>query len=336
MAFVPVTFSEYQSDGPHESVGEDGVFRATRRVVCAYSRRHELADYLWGTTYPYAEKTQATMRNISDISPVPAQLQGGFSEEYETRDGSEIVTAVGSLAVYEAAVLTLQYSNKVDAVSDEPGHNPRLGPGILSIEPEGDLFTEEFTPTATYETMAEDQLGWANAISTSGIPFTVAEIKRVTADEAMPVLILGGSYTLTWYRVKGIKSEVISLAGFCNKSAVATKKLGYVFPAETLLYQAAPLRPGNRDLSTVSLRFEYKAAPTAPDANGNAILQGWNYFWRTETQKFERIWTIPSGFDAPVQIKPYRPVDLEPLFDFSEVQQGISTYDGFPVFVNRP
>ncbi len=334
MAFVPVTFSEYQSDGPHESVGEDGVFRATRKVICPYSRRHDLIDYLWGTEYPYAPETSATMRNVSDISPVTAEVLAGFTEQYLLRDNEqkpfqpEVIAAQGSLAVYEAAILTLQYHNKIETASDEPGHNPRFGPGITKASPVGDLFTEEFTPAANFETLSPENLGFSTTFSGSGsgVPSGTSEIRRTTADETLPVLILGGTYTLTWYRVRLVKSEVLTLAGTCNKDAVATKKFGFVFPPQTLLYQAAPLSPGNRDLFTVSLRFEYKAAP---DLGG--VLKGWNYFWRSDRQSFDRVWTVPAfgSGDTPVQVIPYKPKAFEPLLDFEELQEPLGAFDGF-------
>ena len=138
-----------------------------------------------------------------------------------------------------------------------------------------DLFSETLEPTAEFLTLDYTQFRWQN-----GDP--------LTEGEAPGMLQRGLDYVLTHHNLQAIPSAALSLIGAVNDAPVTSYTLGLCFAAGTLLFnppccqRRVAVGPNPTLTWTVTYRLTYKP-------------QGWNYFWRTETQQFEQICLQSSG-----------------------------------------
>ena len=151
-----------------------------------------------------------------------------------------------------------------------------------------DLISESLEPTAEFITLDYKRFRWGAA---NGTP--------LIEGEAPGKLVRGLSLVRTMYEVPApLPISLIELPGSVNDANYTSTLLGLTFPTETLLYQppnlSRTITTAGTDGFTLTLKFMYKK-------------EGWNKFWRHETQQYERIFMVDGG-----------QYDNYPLDDFSD------------------
>ena len=146
------------------------------------------------------------------------------------------------------------------------------------------LVSEDFKPTAEFRTLGTRKLFW-DALGT----------KLVGHDEGPAIIDFAGEWLYTIHRLPAMPIEFNSMIGKSNLAAVVSRKYGWTWDAETLLYEtpevSSEVDKWGRHCWTVTLRMLYRPL-------------GWNKFWR-------------SGYTTPqimyvggVQYKPFTPTDF--------------------------
>jgi hypothetical protein len=196
---MPVTVAFTEMEGsPKETWTNEG-FKATMRLLCAWSERNTLAVEVLrygGKAYDRLSFTGARARSVT-IEPFPAQVSQ-----------AEVV----GFTQYEAAVVTIEFDTK--------------GPE------DDDMVTESWEPTVEFLTLPKEGFFWADS-DTAGAVGTPA-----TDAEAPGKIIYGGEYKITYGQLMAIPTQAYTLSGYVNKYDFTPYSIGNgkVFGAETLLF----------------------------------------------------------------------------------------------------
>ncbi len=262
MAEITVLFEEAQGS-PSEQWNNDGTFSGSRIFRVAWGDRHVFSKQMLGLT--------AGVWGIPESYPgIPSSLARSTSAQPWPRG---IITNETTPNEYEQAMVTVNYE-------------------FLEPEDDGVLLEESIEPSAEFLSVGADKFAW-----------DVAGAEPIALDETPGTIIRMMDWSLTQHRVLSpIPLELVSLMGNVNNQSFASRTLGLIFEAETLLYLGcSPSRHFTIDgPSAWTLPFKFTAKPS-----------GWNTFRR-------------SGFDAPQQMfkisdgtqyKPYPLADFQALFD---------------------
>lgn len=167
---------------------------------------------------------------------------------------------------------------------------------------------EKIEPTVRFITQGGRDLFWDDAGA-----------DPVDTNEELPGLMLRTfDYVARFPRMPIIRPELFSLIGACNQSQVLVPRLGYVFPAETLLYQLA----GLDRVTTASGAGAFKAEVRLSYQPG-----GWNRFYRSSEIDGDGELQASPIYGAPtvngqgqitsagVVVNFYPPADFSPILD---------------------
>jgi hypothetical protein len=155
---------------------------------------------------------------------------------------------------------------------------------------EEDLLSESLEPTAEFITLDYKRFRWSGA---DGDP--------LLEGEAPGKLVRNLNLVRNIMKIVDIPVATLDLPGSVNHEDYVSALLGLTFPAETLLFQPPAM---SRTITTagakawnLNLKFSYKP-------------WGWNKYWRSKTETYERIYIVGmSGAD---------PYNMYPLNDFSD------------------
>jgi hypothetical protein len=178
-----------------------------------------------------------------------------------------------SIAGYSYALVTAQYGTQAGTSS-----------GGSSVE----LVDETITPFSEFLTIPPKGLFWG---STSGT--------ALTDDETIGKLFRGFNWKYTRSNVASVAAEYATLIGCVNSNSITSTRLGFTFPAETLLFQPPLL---NRKVNADGVSSKWTI-----ETNFSFKPQGWNVFWRASANAYVAI------FNATGQVKPYTPADFSPI-----------------------
>lgn len=150
-----------------------------------------------------------------------------------------------------------------------------------------DTASEAIEPTLDYDVEDYRKFRWASGTG-----------DLLTEGESPPRILRAMNIVRTRYRLSAIPDECLTCIGKVNNATYTSSLLGLTFAAETLLFEPAPLIRSFTNFGsqgfTMTNKFGFKP-------------NGWNKFWRTSTETYERIYLKGSA-------TPYRPY---PLGDFS-------------------
>lgn len=154
-----------------------------------------------------------------------------------------------------------------------------------------DIGSESIEPTIEYDVLDHRRFKWVAGGST-GVP--------LLEGEAPPLISRSLNIMRTKYRMAAVPPEMLTCIGKVNDSVYTSLTLGLSFAAETLLFQpqsaSQSFTTAGTSGFTISFKFSYKA-------------NGWNKFWRTETQSWSNVY-----IDGGSQYKPYTLGDFAALF----------------------
>jgi hypothetical protein len=232
-------------------------FEAVRMLKCAWPDRLALAGQLLGSVKATGE---AALRVLPSSYPhfPRAQVTGLVVEPLDTRIGASAGDT--RVAAYQHAKLTVRYGTQSYDVSpqDEP------------VQP---YVTEALEPTGEFITLSARELYWSNEPGSGGV--------ALADDEAPGKLVRGLDWIYTRHSAVSVPDEAFTLIGSVNSAAVTSRALGYVFAAQTLLYNPPHIRrvvtSEGRLAWELAYRFTYRPAT-------------WNRFWRTATASFEELY----------------------------------------------
>jgi hypothetical protein len=268
---ISIAYEEME-DSPTEQFNGPQGFQATRLLRCAWADRLTLADELQGsflsggsyvTNLPHLYPHRAGVRCTS----VP-NIVGHDADRPQAYGGDTKVAA------YAYALLTVNYT-----VAGQP---PTGGGG--SVE----LVDETITPFSEFTTISPKDLTWGGI---GGTP--------LTNDEAIGKLFRGFNWQYTRLNVASVAPEYATLIGCVNNAAITSTRLGFTFPAETLLFQP-PILTRRVNADGVSSKWTIQT-------NLSFKPQGWNVWFRASTGAYGAI------FNAAGQVKPYTPADFSPI-----------------------
>jgi len=154
-------------------------------------------------------------------------------------------------ASYEQAIVTARYSTSGPRHDGSNFYMERLVPFI------------EFAPSNT------GGLYWS-----TGAPVAVTL-------STIPHPHVGLNYTLTYFRYPigaGLPGAWFTAAGCLNTGTMATKLMGYTFPAETVLYRGVATSYSLSSSGAVEFRADL-AFTFSPRPAANGTPQGWNAQW---------------------------------------------------------
>jgi hypothetical protein len=113
-----------------------------------------------------------------------------------------------------------------------------------------------------------------------------ASPKLLLEGEAPPLILQSFNFVRTRYRLSVIPTDFLNAVGCVNQYSYTSAILGFTFPAETLLFLPAPCSRSFTNFGTTGFtmvtKFGYKP-------------NGWNKYWRTQTQAFESIYLNGSS-----------------------------------------
>jgi hypothetical protein len=266
---ISVNYEEFETS-PTEQFGPQG-FQATRILRCAWADRLTLADELQGTFLVGGVYTT----NLPHLYPHRGNVRctgvpniAGHDDDNPQANGGDL-----KVAAYSYALLTVTY-----------GNNAGTSGGGGSVE----LTDESITPFSEFTTIPPKGLFWGSTAGTA-----------LDDDETIGKLFRGFNWQYTRSNVASVASEYATLIGCVNNAEITSTRLGFTFPAETLLFQPPIL---NRKVNPDGVSSKWTI-----QTNLSFKPQGWNVFWRSATGTYVAI------FNAGGQVKPYTPADFSPI-----------------------
>lgn len=220
--------------------------------------RHTLTEFQ-GTrkgTCAWTDRYAVLAEILGTNASWPYRSTNGICTEavIEPHSGKLSEGATADLAAYEKAVITFSYKS--------PGFGDRI-----PIEFQGELISEEILPFTEFLTIDYTLVKWSSGDS-------------LKEQEAPGRQLKGFVWNYTRHEVGfPVPSAVLSLVGKVNDTPVLAPTLGLQFPAQTLLYNDPRIARLSGNSARVQLAFTHRP-------------QGWNTFWRVETQQFETMQTI--------------------------------------------
>ena len=228
---------------------QDGIFVGTRKLSCAWDERDTFINEIdtWpNNEWPYDDGPSDALANRVAIEPFGRQTN-----------------EAGSLASYEKAHLTVQYTNAVRALNG--------GATLLSE------WTEFYTETRELD---EGLFRWDSN--------TGAYLRD---GEAPHYALHGLIYVARFHRVSPpLPGWVMGRIGSCNSNVVVSLLLGLAFAAETMLYQPPKVRTtvSLGRLPTCEVTASYRCHPV-----------GWNTFLREESGLWEPLYVAGGARYKP-------------------------------------
>lgn len=269
---ITVDYEEFEGSPSNEQSGPQG-FTATRILRCAWDDRLALMDELQGTFSDgvggYTNELPHLYPHRDSVRCVGVSNIVGHDDDNPQAFGGDL-----KVAAYSYALLTVNYAEAGDPA----------GGGGGSVE----LTDESISPFSEFLTIPPKGLKWG---STSG--------DALTDDETIGKLFKGFNWDLTRLNVASVGSEYATLIGCVNDAEITSTRLGFTFPAETLLFQP-PLLTRKVNADGVSSKWTIKTSLAFKP-------QGWNVFWRASANAYVAI------FNAAGQVKPYTPADFSPI-----------------------
>jgi hypothetical protein len=281
-ATITATYEELEGS-PTGEYSKSG-FTGQRRFKCPWAQQHTMAKQLKGSV----TKTGSVITKV-----LPAQYPGGvwahvesvglkpfYDEEVKPAGGTDQVNAE-----YTWAELTVNFNSNVVDKNDDGSSDDSV------------LIEERITPWMEFLTLPPTGFRWKNG--------TGPALKE---DEAPGKKFSGFTWVYSMTFVPTVPAAVADLIGKVNSAALTSKKLGFTFAKETLLYLPPELRrvttTEGEKMWALEYRFQYKP-------------QGHNVFWRNDAadgDKWQRIviastTTPPNGNPAD----PYEQGDFTTL-----------------------
>lgn len=262
--FSTVDCQEVHDEPQNESPSLDN-WQTQVTLSCAWNQRYNLiADVLGNRrVWPYFSGANAPRALSATMSP-------------RSVTGTK-VPGSPQLLVYEKARVRFTYGQiQVGPTNPQPG------------ELAYDAISETMEPTVEFMNLDHKLFKWGSA---TGTP--------LLRDESPGRQVARMKIVRTYYGLPSIPSEILTLLGKCNDSAVSSQLLGLTFPAQTLLVGSPrPTRNIKSDgtyVFTLTTSFSYKQ-------------EGWNKFYRSDTNDYESI------YDKDGIVEPYPPTNITPIF----------------------
>lgn len=174
--------------------------------------------------------------------------------------------AAGLIAAYDHAIVTCWYAND----------GPRLYGTMGAV-------TEQIVGGGQTAKLPSAGLHWATP---TGV--------IVEPNEAPALTVYEFVYQVTFHRQKAVPSWVRLRTRRVNPVPYSTFLLGYVFPAQTMLYQPAyiTVTASVGRLTTYEVTVRYRIHPSWADVQQYV---GWNTWWRVETASYEPIYQLDGN-----------------------------------------
>lgn len=134
---------------------------------------------------------------------------------------------------------------------------------------------------------------------------SMLDTDKVTVEEAPTKLVAGLDYVVKFTRLASVPAAILTITSHVNHESVVSPSLGLTFPAETLMANAPVL---SRTITSgvesalwdLEMRYSYRK-------------EGWNKFWRPQTESFVRMYQTNLFGDDPEIYYNF------PLADFSDL-----------------
>lgn len=232
-------------DGSPREEMSFGNFRASMRILCAWSDRHLLMDEFLGRRKPYPHAVSANLA-------VPAL--SASSQPFPAAQSSVTLRTGQSISSYEKADITVNFG-----ITPVQGGTRETTIGGLQQRA---LISESIEPTTESTILNVDGFVWKQ------------DEKKLVEQEAPIKLDVGLEYIYTRYLVTAPNNTALGMVGHVNKVAlrpVTPSLRGYLFGPETLLLKPGMIRRqiDTRGLEKISETYNFIWRPN-----------GWNTFWR--------------------------------------------------------
>jgi hypothetical protein len=210
-----VTASWYEVEGSPQENGSREQFTATMQVRCAWDDRIDVMSY-WGSitspvVYPHIPETLAIVESLS-------------CQPHGTK-----ITASGQLAGYDSALITINFSNKVDSET---------------------MSVETIEPMCEYAPLDASLFEWTDG----------SDVKDAEAPGLLQQSLV---YELEYPAAQRVPTGYLSATGCCNLASWSTLTLGLTFGAETLLYTpkrcTRVLKTDGFEAFSLGMAFTYRA-----------------------------------------------------------------------------
>ncbi len=203
---MAITVSHFEVDGYPRETQERHLFKAVRKLRCAWTDAQTLrADLLkadtpyYGHLYPYDTALNARCRSAT-VAPAPGKIsQSGISVD---------------MADYESAIVTANYS------TPQP-NDPQVWPGH---EPET-YISESLASMTEFVTLGYKNFRWGSKAG-----------NEIEPAQAPGLLIHGLQYRFTIYSQTTVDEAYLDFLGTVNESMVTANLLDLDFQPETLLF----------------------------------------------------------------------------------------------------
>ena len=116
-------------------------------------------------------------------------------------------------------------------------------------------------------------------------------------------LVTGFEWVFTRRRQPGVGAASFNLMGFVNDTVIASQKLQFNFPLETLLYKGVSMRSGRSVAGILNWDISFRLGFRGFDNSS------WNKFWDFKQSK----WIVPVRCDTGLEIKTYPGGDIAGL-----------------------
>lgn len=236
---VPVTIDHEELQGSPQEVGDETNFKARRMLKCRWADRLALYDQMLtgyiinaGGTPPLITRIGQQYPDYPGVYAVRCTIEP-FASDVRASD------AQGRIAKYLDAKLNVDYEPR--------NFNYGSGPNASQIGEESIETVAEFL-TQPYESLYWD---------TSGLPPALLH-----ENEAPGKIIRSLIWVYTYRQVVSLPAGWRWATGYINSTAITSTSTGFLFDAETLLYEGVRLQrtvtSGAQQAWTAQLRFTYR------------------------------------------------------------------------------
>lgn len=253
---------------PTESFDSSGII-VSRRVKIPWSQRLEFIAAMKGNTVQNGDTTIYTPpQQYEDIPGLYVDTANA-----EPWHGPEISDKLGDgkWATYQHALVSITYRT---------GTNNSSGGGTENEDPLSVFTTEDIEPTAEYLTLSNTKLYW-----------DAARTRPLAETEAPTKLIRGLEWVYTVHRLRSLPNAVKDLTGKVNSNTITSRRFGFAFAAETLLYAPPRIRietmSDGTEAMSAEFRFTYRPS-------------GWNKFFKAGISEPQTVYD-----DLGVAYEPY-------------------------------
>lgn len=194
---------------------------------------------------------------------------------------------VDGVQCYEKARIVLKFSRNGPEIFEQGGTEDDGGPPIR--------YTEEIDVSGEMLRLPPDNFYWEGT-GTEG-PFV-----NVKTDEAPNMPLFGLDYIVKWTKVRSLPITLLTTLNHVNSATIVSNSLGLTFEPQTLLFNPPKISRSvtlisSLDLYDLECRWSYRA-------------QGWNRFYRAQTQAFEQMFIDLPGDAGITEFEPFIPVSF--------------------------